>query len=284
MYAIFWILLPESLTKEAVLGAVAGAGFSAAIALTWFEIWRQRQRAPARRLLGRLGADKAAVGIYVRQMFVPGNEFFSRDPENQGMPGSVAVRKWTNIPEVFDSAEIKAASELIHLLGEVGSGAVTLKSVEKESGRWTDDAVSIGGNFKSFQILDTCEPKLVAFRNPDAFRSLVTRDVFETKGSTDFGLIYKGQHPSNHRTFLVLMGIGPAGTVAAALYLRSRLSQLGNLTGGAPFAAIVAADSAAATQGAGALRWLYPKPSWWRRLLWRKDWRKIWGSAGPPTS
>ena len=282
MHALLSLFVLEEVGKDAILGAIAGAAITAAIALIGFEIWRQRNRAPARRLLGRLGADRAAVGVFVRQMFVPGNEFFSKDPESQAMSGSVAVRKWTNIPEVFDSAEVRAATELIHLLGEMGSGAVTIKSVEKESGRWTEDSISIGPHYKSFAILDTCEPKLVAFRNPDAFRSLVTRDVFETKSGSDFGLIYKGQHANRH-TFLVLMGIGSAGTVAASNYLKSNLTALGNLTGGKPFAAIVAADINAASPP-GALRYLYPKPSWWRRLLFRKDWKSIWGRSSPPTT
>ena len=282
MHALLCLFMFEEISKDAILGAIAGAALVAAIALVAFEVWRQRQRAPARHLLGTLGADKAPVGIFVRQMFVPGNEFFSKDPENQAMSGSVAVRKWTNIPEVFDSAEVRAATELIHLLGEMGSGSVSIKSVEKESGRWTEDSISIGPHYKSFAILDTCEPKLVAFRNPDAFRSLVTRDVFETKSGSDFGLIYKGRH-SNRHTFLVLMGIGSAGTVAASNYLKTYLTALGNLTGGKPFAAIVAADPNASSP-IGALRWLYPKPSWWRRLAHRKDWKKIWGRSSPPTT
>jgi hypothetical protein len=202
------------------------------------------------------------------------------------MPGSVAVRKWTGIPEVYDAAEMRAASDLIRLLGEVGSGPVSLRSVEKDSGRWNEDGIAIGANFKSLQVLEVCEPRLVAFRHPDAFRSLVSRDVFESKGGADFGLIYKGEYPSTHRTFLVVMGIGSAGTLAAANFLRTNLAPLGNLTGGAPFAAIITPDSGPQGQAkeTATLRWLYPKPKWWRRLLHRTHWRLLWGRSGPPTA
>ena len=262
--------------SEALLGAILGAVASAVFALSSTSLTRLRERRPRRLLLGPLAKDKATIGVFIRGMFVPNKEFFSREPEYpSGMAGTITVRKWVNIPEVYGAADVRAASDLFRLLGEVaGEQVIAFRSVETDWKNWSEDAIAVGGHFKTLQILEVCEPRIVGFRNPDAFRSLVSRHLFEATGQTDYGLIYKGYHPASGRTFLVVMGLGAVGTEAAAHFLCSNAARLGNLTAGAPFAALVAVDLTQGREG-GVLHWLQPKPTWWRRILYWKNWRAI---------
>jgi hypothetical protein len=242
--------------------------------LAWATLRRRDARWPLRRLLGRAVTDPGPVGIFLRGMFVPAAEFFSRAPEYPpGPSGGVTVHKWTGIPEVFDAAEVRALGDVLSLLIAANPDVdFVFRSVEKERRLWDQNAVAIGTHFTSQQILEGCEPRLVAFRNPDAFRSLVSQEVFETRGGTDFGLIYTGRRAATHHTFWVIMGLSSQATEATARFLRTHAEAIGKLTGGSAFAAILAVDPA---RGGATLRSLQPRPVWWRRLLHRKILREL---------
>jgi hypothetical protein len=266
-------------TGRDILVAALAAGFALALAaLVWLAVGRRRLGVAATNLLGRLADEATSVSVFIRGMFVPNSEFFSREPEYPGGPtAELTVRKWVDIPEVYPSADVRAASDLFYLIAAANpAAAIAFRSIERDRGGWGEDSVAVGRHFRSVQILETCDPKIVAFRHPDAFRSLVSRDVFEAKGSADFGLIYKGKHPSTHRSCWVVMGIGDLGTETAARFLRLHAADLGRLTGAAPFAAIIAVDRARGPDG-GTMHWLNPPPKWWRRLLHRKTLRALSG-------
>jgi len=266
--------------RELILASLQGAAAAALLVSLSFVLARRGARLPLHRLLGGLGSPRTTIGFYLRGMFVPSGEFYSRDPEYpSGSPGSVTVRKWLGIPEVYPAGDARAAADLLYLLARAGSAdAVVFRSIEKDWKNWNEDSVAVGTHFRSVQILDNCEPRLVAFRHPDAFRSLVSTDIFEAKGGNDFGLIYKGLHPVSRKTSFLVMGLGGAGTEAAARFARTHAARLGALTGGAPFAAVVAPGPGQAREG-GVLRWLHPRPAWWRRLLFRKSWKLLWGAV-----
>ncbi len=260
---------------EGVLGVLLGALAAAVFTLAAPRLRRLRDRFPRRLLLGRLANEKATINLFLRGLFVPNNEFFSREPEQEpGMSGTITVRKWANIPEVYGAADVRAVTDLLRLLGEVaGEQSITFRPVEAEK-NWSEDAIAVGAHFKALQILDACEPRIIAFRHPDGFRSLVSRHLFVAAGQTDYGLIYRGYHPANGKAFLVVMGPGPLGTEAAAHFLRVNARGLGYLTAGTPFAAVIAVDLAQGRQG-GVLHWLHPKPAWWRRLLFWAYWKPM---------
>ena len=237
-------------------------------------------RYPLRILLGRLADESPAITLYLRGLFVPGGEFYSRAPEYPPQPGAgQTVHKWPNISEVNAAPDARAAADVVQLLVAAGSSAaMTLRSEDVNRKGWSEDAIAIGSHPMAIQILETCEPRLVAFRNPDAFRSLGTREVFESKGAADFGLIYKGRHPSSHREFWVVMGLNDSGTEAAARFLKDHGRSLGRLLGATPFGAIVAVSSSSGREGV-VLRSLQPRPAWWRRQLFRREWKSLAGSS-----
>ena len=258
----------------ALLGAVVGL----LLVLAWSIFRRRDAHLPLRRLLGRLATEPDPVGLFLRGMFVPSNELFSRAPEYPpGTSGTLTVHKWSGIPEVFAAADVRAATEVVRLLAAANPDVdVAFRSIEKDRKGWNEDAIAIGPHFKSQQILDGCEPRLVAFRNPDAFRTVASQEVFEAKGNIEYGLIYKGSHSATHRAFWVIMGLGDLGTEGAAYFLRSQARLLLRLTGSGPFAAILALDPTAGRESA-VLRSLQPRPAWWRRLLYRKTWQQLSG-------
>jgi hypothetical protein len=248
------------------------------LVLAWSIFRRRDAQLPLRRLLGRLATEPGTVGLFLRGMFVPSNELFSRAPEYPpGTSGALTVHKWTGIPEVYAAADVRAATEIARLLVAANPEVdIAFRSIEKDRKGWNEDAIAIGPHFKSQQILDGCEPRLVAFRNPDAFKTVTAQEVFEAKGNIEYGLIYKGSHTATRRAFWVIMGLGDLGTEAAALFLRTRAGELHRLTGGAPFAAILALDPAQGRESA-VLRSLQPRAAWWRRLLYRKTWQRLSG-------
>jgi hypothetical protein len=273
--------MPVTPDMHDLLVAAVAAGSALLLAgLLWFALGRRRGGPRVVALLGRLATDASSIAIFLRGMFVPGNELFSREPEYPaGTSGELTVRKWSDIPEVYAAADVRAASDLLYLLASVNpEAAIQFRSIEKERGGWGEDSVAVGTHFRSVQILETCEPRLVAFRNPDAFRSLVSREVFEARGGNDFGLIYKGRHPATHRACWVVMGIGELGTETAARFLRTHATRLGAVVGSTHFAAIIAVDRARGPNG-GVLHSLQPAPRWWRRILFRKTWQAL--SARP---
>jgi hypothetical protein len=248
------------------------------LVLTWSIVGRRDAQLPLRRLLGRLVTEPDTVGLFLRGMFVPSNELFSRAPEYPpGTSGTLTVHKWIGIPEVYSAADVRAATEIARLLIAANPEVdIAFRSIEKDRKGWNEDAIAIGPHFKSQQILDGCEPRLVAFRNPDAFKTVASQEVFEAKGNIEYGLIYKGSHAASHRAFWVIMGLGDLGTEAAALFLRTRARELLRLAGAGPFAAIVSLDPGQGRESA-VLRSLQPRPAWWRRLLYRKTWLALSG-------
>jgi hypothetical protein len=270
---------------DPTLRALLGVALALLLVLAWSIFRRRDAQLPLRRLLGRVVVDRAPVGMFLRGMFVPANEFFSRAPEYPpGLSGGVTVHKWTGIPEVFSAAEVRAATDVVRLLVAANPDIeIAFRSVEKNRKVWDENSVAIGCHFTSQQMLEGCEPRLVAFRNPDAFRSLVSQEVFEARGGTDYGLIYKGSHPASHRAFWVIMGLSELATEAAARYLRVNAHPLQRLTGSRPFAAILAVPAARGQEGA-LLRSLQPRPAWWRRLLYRRLLQRLAGDTGPRTA
>lgn len=277
-------LLPATLeqgwevSQWLLLGAIAVLAVSLCLSIF---LGRESARS-LHRLLGRAKGDTTPMTVFLRGMFVPGNEFFARVPEYPPGSGSgVTVHKLTNVSEVFSAPDVRAAGEILPLLfASNPSLAIHIRANEENRRGWDEDAVAIGAHYKSVQILDVCEPRLVAFRNPAAFRSLTSKEVFEAKGGIDYGLVYRGEHPASHRIFWVVMGLGDLGTEAAAWFLRTNAPVLSRLTGGAPFAAVVSVESVRGRDSAH-LRLLQPKPRWWRRLLHRTAWLKLSGSPNP---
>lgn len=262
-----------------------GAGAIVVLALVWIVVRTRRGDAGLHALLGHLAGKQASAVFFLRGLFVPGNELFSRAPEDPRNPASgITVHKWGKIAELYSSADVLGVSELLQLFLASHSG-LRFGLLSGELGRqaWSEDAIAIGPHYKSLQILDACEPKLVALRQqPAAFRSLVSTEVFEAKEGLAYGLVYKGQHPATHRTFWVVMGLDDFGTSAAAHFLRVHARSLGRLTGAGAFAAVIAIDTAKGWE-ASLLKSLQPRPAWWRLFLYRARWKVLTTNpwAGP---
>lgn len=253
-----------------------GAAGGLTLCLLWLLLRRVILHPAIRSLLGPLGSGRHTVALYLRGMFVPGNELFSRAPVDPRHPAEgVTVHKWLKVPEVHSAPDVLALGEIQQLL--MGSNRrLSLSVASGETGRqaWSHDTIAIGPHYKSMQILDACEPRLMAVRQPAAFRGVVSPELFEAKEGLDFGLIYKGRHSATHHTCWVVMGLGDFGTAAAAHFLRAHARVLGSLTGRRCFAAVISVDTNKGWESS-VLRSLQPKPSWWRRLLYRKEWQKL---------
>jgi len=261
-----------------------GAALGLLLCLVWLVLRRRALHPGVRALLGPLATGPVPVAFCLRGMFVPGNELFYRAPADPRQPTEgLTVHKF-KVAEVYSAPDVLALGELQQLLLSSNRRlSLTVVSGEPTRQAWSQDTIAIGPHYKSTQILDACEPRLVAMRQPAAFRSLVSPELFEAKEGLDFGLVYKGRHPATHRTCWVVMGLGDAGTAAAARFLHAHARSLGSLTGRGSFAAVIAVDTAKGWEGS-VLRSLQPRPSWWRRLLYRARWQSLttapWAKPG----
>jgi hypothetical protein len=246
------------------------------LCLAWLVVRRRALHPAIRALLGPLAGGRVPVAFCLRGMFVPGNELFSRAPADPRQPSEgLTVHKWAKVPEVYSAPDVLALGELQQLLLSSNRRlSIAVVSGEPSRQAWSQATVAIGPHYKSLQILDTCEPRLVAVRQPGAFRSLASPELFEAREGLDFGLIYKGRHPATHHTFWVVMGLSDLGTAAAAHFLRAQARPLGSLTGRRGFAAVIALDTRKGWEGS-VLRSLQPRPTWWRRLLHRHQWQRL---------
>lgn len=270
--------VPASSFWEANRSVLLGASAILALVAIWLVVRYSGTHPAVRALLGDFATGTDSVAIFLRGLFATTSEFFSRAPADPRNPSAgLTVLKWGKIAEVHSAPDIKALGSVLQLLQASNRRfAYTLLSGEPSRQRWSQDAVTVGPHYLAFQILDTCEPRLVALRQPDGIRALVSQQLFEAKDGQEYGLIYKGRHPATHRTFMVIMGLGDLGTVAAAAFLQLHARSLGHLAGGKPFAAIIGANPASGPERA-ILKSLQPPPSWWRKWLYRKRWRELGG-------
>jgi hypothetical protein len=251
--------------------AIAGIAVLA-VTLVGLGLWYFRTDPSVRLLLGSLVAKDSNASFFVRGLFVPNNELFSRAPEDPRNPASgLTVHKWAKIPELYSVPDVRAIGEMLQLVLATSS-RTTFSILSGETGRqtWGEDSIAIGPHYKALQILDACEPKLVTVRQPAAFRTVQSSELFEAKEGHDFGLVYKGFHPATHRSCWVVMGLSDAGTAAAAHFFHAHIKPLARLIGGGAFAAIISVDTAKGWEGT-ILKSLQPKPTWWRRLLYQKS-------------
>jgi hypothetical protein len=253
-----------------------GAALVLIVLLVWLGLRRRALHPGVRALLSTLASGDQSVVFCLRGMFVPGNELFSRAPADPRQPTEgQTVHKWVKVPEVYSAPDVLALGELQNLLLS-SNRRLNLKVVSGEPSRqaWSQETFALGPHYKAMQILDACEPRLVTVRQPAAFRGVTNPELFEARDGLDFGLIYKGRHPATHQIFWVVMGLGDTGTAAAAHFLRGQARALGLLAGRNCFAAIISVDTNKGWEGS-VLRSLQPRPSWWRRLLYRKQWQKL---------
>jgi hypothetical protein len=246
------------------------------LGLAGFFLYRWHLDAPLHALLGDFSRGATSAAFFLRGLFVPGDEFFSRAPADPRTPATgLTVLKWSRVPEVYATPDVRAMGELFHLLLASNPRlGFTLLTGEPNRQAWSEDAIALGPHYKAFQILDACEPRLVAVRQPAAFRNLISQELFEAKEGIDFGLIYKGRHPASHRTCWVVMGLTDLSTASAARFLHANARSLGYLVGSNPFAAVVSINPAKGWDQA-VLKSLQPRPVWWRRLLYRGHWQTL---------
>lgn len=263
----------------------AGALAGLLLALLAGRVRRRWARRAERALLSPFATLRGQLPIYLRGLFVPGSEYFSRAPEDPRHPaGGVTVHKWPRIAEVHAAADVQAAGTLLRFL------AATCPALEPvllagDAGRpaWGEHGIVVGPHYLAYQVLDGCTPRLATVRQPAAFRLLRSGTVFEAREGLDYGLVYKGVRSGTRRSFLLVSGLDDTGTLAAAAYLVQHAALLGRLLGAGPFALIVAVHPGRGAASA-TLQGLEPRPAWWRRLLYHREWRALRGAMGasPP--
>lgn len=235
-----------------------------------------------RALLHPLSRGDGRLAIYVRGLFVPGGEYYSRAPEDPRHPaGGLTVHKWSRVEGVHAAADVQAAATLVRLLGSVCPRVVPdFRAGDPGRPAWGEHGIIVGPHYLAYQVLDGCTPRLASIRPAASVRLLGPGRVFEAREELDFGLIYKGERSGVRRSYLLVTGLGDAGTGAAAAFLARHAAALGRVVGRGGFALVVAVHPARGPASA-TLQGIEPRPTWWRRMLHRKDWQALHAAAPP---
>ncbi len=259
------------LTKEQWVGAILGASVSAIFAATFATIRAALRLRPLRRVLGGLVGNDGPTAIYVRDMFVHQGALWSKEPQYlPTAPTSIGLAgPYPNIPSVTGQSDVMAASDVSALLGEAGKRAdITFRTLEKNWDTWNEPLVTIGGQFKTFRVLEIATPQLIEYSLDagDRFTISATGEVFANDGVTDYGIVVKAMHPVTKVPCLVIMGLGALGTECASLFFRNNARTFAKMFGGGSFAVVVKVGLQHGRQ-AGVPVWLGPQPACWRRVM-----------------
>jgi len=216
-----------------------------------------------RRFLGDMADERKTVSVFIRDMASSDGKYHSVTPFGK-------QQEWQNC-SVVARGDVEAASEFLNLLGQVGKASnIAWPQINSHWDTWFEPSVCVGGSFKTDKAFELCTPAFVR-RERHGFIALVDNQEFLADSRYDYGIIYRGRHPSGN-SCLVLFGDGVAGTVAAGVYLRRNALYLARLYGSRPFAAIVRVgwrdgkDSgviAWLSPAAPLAPWLHPV-TWWR--------------------
>lgn len=232
---------------------------------------RIRTAFPIRQALGRLADENLPCLIFVKHLHTPNHDNQYRFKLPDYFPPETTNREEAavNIPSVIAKSDTVAIGDLLNAMGQAGrhTGIDVVDPVHYWE-KWDGTIVCVGGSFKSDQIWTKCDPLPVILDGGD-FKIQVTGERLRALKPHDFGLLCKTRNPDTGSDVWLVIGLGVYGTEASGYFLRTKLSALGKMFGGAPFAVVVRTTLTAGGRQA-MLYWYGPEVPLWRRILfWR---------------
>lgn len=104
------------------------------------------------------------------------------------------IYEWQNIRSVLGDEDVQAIGVIYNLLGEVGKTSnITLNDVSKTWNNWTTPQFSIGGNYKTYELIKKCTPILIRYENQSTFEVLESGKKYSNYeneiGNYDIGIV-----------------------------------------------------------------------------------------------
>jgi hypothetical protein len=270
--------IPSEMWQGALIGAIVSAAFAASFSFLRKVILKLRSELPIRKILGEFADNNSPCSIFLKEMHSEDGYYYSTEPDY--FPPHTANRKcrWQNVPHVISDSDVQAATDFTNLLGQVAKREkVTFRSIARDWDLWSENLLSVGGNFKTDRIFELQNPRSVNLVNNDAFRFTDSDQLFQAINGNDYGLIYKVTHPNTGKICIVLMGLGVRGTEAAGYFFRSRASILGKMFGDRDFALLVHVRIDHGKETASPC-WYFPEPLTIKKLLHPVIWNSMFKS------
>jgi hypothetical protein len=264
--------ITEIITKEmwvsAILGAVVSAVFAGTLALLHGMYRTMRRLTALRQLLGPLGQD-GPIAFFSIRLYSRDRTYLSDTPNFFPPHTQGQTTTHPNIPYVVGTAQMEAAADIMHLLGQVGrQGAVQYLSADSDWDVWDKPLFAVGGSHKTQTIFSSSEPRLVEAvpqtvegTSTLGFRFPGSDECLCAVNGNDYGLILKTTYPPTGVQCFVLMGMGSLGTEAAAYFLRINAVKIGRAYRNRNFALLVQCRLDQGKQSARLHRW-NPRPDW----------------------
>lgn len=270
--------LTKEMWESAILAAIVSAVFAGTMSFLVHAYRILRRLSAIRRLLGPICRNEP-VAFFSKRLYSKDRTYLSDEPNYFPPHTQKKPSTHPNIPYVVGTAQMGAAADIMHLLGQVGRQAgVNYLSADADWDVWDQHLFVIGGSNKSNAIFSSCEPRLVEIvqykiqeTDTIGFRLTDSNEIFSAINHDDYGLILKTKYPPTGAWCFVVMGIGSLGTEAAAYFLRKNAAMLGRAYGGRSFAVLVHVRLEQGKQSARLHRW-NPIPTWTRVLLHQSLW------------
>lgn len=267
--------VPSEMWKGALLGAIVSAAFATAFSFSKKGILKLKSQLPIRKILGEFADNDSPCSIFLKELYSQDRYYYSTEPNYFPPQTANLESQWQNIPHVIPDSDVQAATDFSNLLGQVGKREnVTFRSITEDWDLWSENLLSVGGNFKTDRIFELPNPRLANLLNNASFRFTDSDQLFEGINGNDYGLIYKVTHPNTGKLCIVLMGLGVRGTEAAGYFFRTRASVLGKMFGDRDFALLVHVRVEHGKETASPC-WYLPEPQIMKKILHPIIWNSI---------
>ncbi len=269
----------NSISYEIWIGAIIGAIISALFMLFFSFlkgiIFKIKEQLPVRKVVGDFANDEQICSIFLKNLYSHNYEYLSNEPNFFPPYTKNTQREWQNIPFVIANSDFQAATDFTNILGQIGKRKnIIFRSIENEWDLWSENILSIGGNYKTEKIFELSNNKYVEITENNSFKFNDHSELFFSKDNNDFGLIYKATNPATQKKCFVIMGIGVEGTKAASYYFRTNLSQIGKMFGKNDFALLVKIKIGQGRENSK-LAWYLPNISLSSKLCHPLIWKRI---------
>jgi len=268
-----------SITKEmwesAILAAVVSGFFAASFSVASRLFNKIRSLAAIRRLLGPFSENDQICAVFTKEMYSRDGKYFSQSPNYFPPHTEGKEDKWINIPYVISTADMKAATDVLHLLGQAEKKQnIEFRSAITDWDLWNCHIIAVGGSPKSKAIMSSCAPQLIRItqgQHTIGFQLTGCEEIFEAINNNDYGIILKAEYPPTGKQCMIIMGLGSLGTEGASYYLRQNAQILGRAFGAKSFVVLVHCRVDQGKQSTKIHRW-YPQIPLWRILLHPSLW------------
>lgn len=264
--------------NEFYLSIVASVVATILILLTRYVFYRLQEYFPARSIFRGIAGIETPCYVFIFRMTdeSKSGRFLEPLPDYAIVTGQPEFRNRQNTPWVTSIYEAQSLAHVLNVLGRAGkTDNVEVLFFDQDFDKWDAPMFILGGGWKTFRALKTCNP---IFRYDDkASRFILNPTGEEFKPVSidhDLGILNRTVNPATGHPVWIAMGIRGAGTCAATYALARWWRELGILYGTRKFGILVGFNDKDGWQQFRIMR-LHPMPRTLVKCLHPFAWHRL---------